>query len=369
MERVQFLVPPLSNALLFMKILHQIDTFHQNYGYAYQEIEGLLLPLHYTHGVDAEIALIQSASGVIDLTPFHLISVAGPEAQVFLQGMVSNDVQQIQIGQLQPSLLSTHKGKILYQLAIARVAESTYFILTRGGEGPYVGGHLDHFHIREDLEMELLTPHWLRCDVLGPSSVQTLRALGYADTFAWNFQNHEIKTLFSGIGNIAGFVNMVPEACYVEFLQALLNTSDEVGLVGFEALDEVRIDQGVPRMGVDFGQEHFPQEAALLDHVSYQKGCYVGQETHARMYHRGHPNWQCVGIGVPAHLQLDVGQKLFEDDEVGTITSLSRIVHHGTQRGIAFVKYSCVQKNATFALKGGGEKIIPQFPLASHPSP
>lgn len=350
-----------------MSIFEKIDQFHKTHGYTFQEIEGLRLPLHYTTGLEKEIAFIQNTTGVIDLTPFHLIAIEGREAAIFLQGMVSNDVHQIQRGQIQPNLLSNHKGKILYKLDIARLTEKVFFLLTNAGEGPYVGRYLEHFHIQEDLEMRLLPPDFLRCDVLGPTSTQVLSTLGYSGELHWNFQNDEMTSFSTNIGKIPGFVNIVPQACYPRFLEALLQISAEVGLVGFEALDQVRIDEGIPRIGVDYTQNNFPQEAALRDHISYEKGCYIGQETHARMYHRGHPNWQSVGIAVPFHLQLKPGQKLFHDEEeIGTITSLSHIVNNDTQHGIAFIKYKRVQDNILLAIEAGQEKIIPQFPLTTN---
>ncbi|MBF0280687.1 MAG: hypothetical protein HQM13_23035 [SAR324 cluster bacterium] len=349
-----------------MNIFSAIDDFHSKNGCKFQEYEGINLPLSYEEGIEKEIQLMQSSAGIIDLKAFTLVSMEGPEAATFLQGMVSNDVLQIKIGEKQSNLLSHPKGKILYHLEVLRTGEEEYLILTNAGEGVFVGGYLDHFHIREDLEIKLLTPDYLRCDLIGPSGERALCDLGYEHQMRWKFQNHPMVSVQSHIGTIPRFVNIVPLTIFAEFLKLLLKTEHNLGLVGFEAYDEIRIDVGIPRAGVDYTQDNFPQEAALMDHISYKKGCYIGQETHARMYHRGHPNWQSVAIAVPINLKLQVGSDLFRgQDKIGKVTSLSRIEKDGQRRGIAFIKYQYVKDQVPLAIRADEDEIIEQSPLST----
>ena len=347
-----------------MSIFSAIDAFHEKQAAEFVEIEGINLPLRYAIGVDQDIRTIQTASGILDFKSFQMISLKGIEAAQFLQGMVSNDVKQIQIGQLQPNLLSNHKGRILYEVKILRASEDEYFLLTNPGEGPYVEGYLDHFHIQEVLEMKLLIPDYLRCDLLGPCSAESLYELGYADELDWRFQDHGMLSYFSMLGEFPHFINIVPHVVFTDFLSELLSSQHGLRLTGFDAYDHFRVDAGIPRFGVDYTQRNFPQEAALMDHISYQKGCYIGQETHARMYHRGHPNWQSVGLVVPCALQLQTGQSLFHDQEkIGKITSLSRIVRGTVQHGIGYLKYKRVLEKNSLAVKAGEKGEIEQFPL------
>lgn len=350
-----------------MNTYSAIDTLHKEYGDEYQEIEGMRLPLSYTIGTAKEIEIMQTTAGILDLKAFNILSMEGPETASFLQGMVSNDIQQIEVGQTQSNLLSHPKGKILYHLEILRAAEEEYLVLTNAGEGAYVGGYLDHFHIREDLEIKLLTPDYLRCDLIGPFSENALNELGYSQEMSWTFETQPIISVQFPLGRIPHFVNIIPQTVFTSFIERLLETPHHLALVGFEAFDHLRIDAGIPRAGVDYTQDNFPQEAALMDHISYNKGCYIGQETHARMYHRGHPNWQSVAIAVPTDLKLQVGQELFYGQEkIGTITSLSRIEKAGKQHGIGFIKYRWVQEQVSFAIKAGADEVIQQFPLSTY---
>ncbi len=350
--------------LWVMKNFSAIDAFHEKFAAELVEIEGTTLPLRYASGVDQDIRTIQTTAGILDFKSFHMISLKGIEAAQFIQGMVSNDVNQIQIGQIQPNLLSNHKGRILYEVKILRVSENEYILFTNPGEGPYVGVYLDHFHIQEELELKLLLPDYLRCDLLGPCSGEALSDLGYSGEMEWRFQEQRMRSCSSMLGEIPHFINIVPQYVFVDFLTELSNGSHGLQLTGFDAYDHIRIDAGIPRFGVDYTQENFPQEAALMDHISYQKGCYIGQETHARMYHRGHPNWQSVGLIVPHALQLQEGQSLFHDqEEIGKITSLSRIVRGTIRRGIGYLKYRRVLQKISLAIKAGEKGEIKQYPL------
>jgi len=97
----------------------------------------------------------------------------------------------------------------------------------------------------------------------------------------WNFQTQPIISVLSPLGRIPRFVNIIPQTVFTDFIKHLLETPHRLALVGFEAFDHLRIDAGIPWAGVDYTQDNFPQEAALMDHISYNKGCYIGQETHA----------------------------------------------------------------------------------------
>ncbi len=91
--------------------------------------------------------------------------------------------------------------------------------------------------------------------------------------------------------------------------------------IGEEAAECLRIESGRPRYGVDLDESVIPQEAGLNARaVSFTKGCYVGQETVARLYYKGKPNRELRGLS--SKTPLAVGSELvFEDRTVGTVTS------------------------------------------------
>ena len=98
--------------------------------------------------------------------------------------------------------------------------------------------------------------------------------------------------------------------------------------IGWNALESLRIETGVPRYGAELTDSVIPLEAELEHAIDFEKGCYIGQEIVARMKYRGHPNRLLRGIEIEANLTSQdchrhlQGARVFkEEKEVGWITS------------------------------------------------
>jgi folate-binding protein YgfZ len=87
-----------------------------------------------------------------------------------------------------------------------------------------------------------------------------------------------------------------------------------------ETAEILRVEKGYPRPGFELSGDEFPQEARLDDAISYEKGCYLGQETVARIHYRGNVNRILVGIRAPKPMLR--GSELVADERVvGSVTS------------------------------------------------
>ncbi|MGA0377176.1 MAG: hypothetical protein ACO3N6_12530, partial [bacterium] len=114
---------------------------------------------------------------------------------------------------------------------------------------------------------------------------------------------------------------------------------EDCGLVGWNAWDEMDLIERIPVFGRDYTNENFAQEAALKDYISFNKGCYIGQEPNARLFFRGRPQKQLVSLSIPASVATLDASNLFSGSElVGEITSISASSHDGTYLGMAMVK-------------------------------
>jgi folate-binding protein YgfZ len=95
------------------------------------------------------------------------------------------------------------------------------------------------------------------------------------------------------------------------------------------AAEIIRIEQGRPRYGVDMGEENLPGEAGIVTRaVSFTKGCYVGQEPVARMFHKGHPNRHLRTLHLSAPVEAGT-PVVAADKEVGRVTSVGVSPVHG----------------------------------------
>jgi len=200
--------------------------------------------------------------------PRDYVRVAGPDAEDFLQRMLSNDVSQAACD----ALLLTPKGRIIAPLRVLRRAPDDFLLLTEPGLGETVRVSLLRARFAAKCELE-------RED---HSSV-----LLWSDDFA----------------------------AAEERLDA-----DVAPTVSDEELERARIEAGLPAWGKDLDDSILPAEAGLdRTHISFTKGCYPGQEPVARLHYRGHPNRLLRIVDVES---AQAGDELRHGEKVvGRITS------------------------------------------------
>ncbi|MGF9692787.1 folate-binding protein YgfZ [Rhizobium sp. 0TCS1.26] len=184
-----------------------------------------------------------------------LILIAGAEAQSFLQGILTTDVDALVPGESRPGALLTPQGKILFD-----------FNLWRDGEGFQLECDAEH----RDALIRRLTMYKLRAAV-------TLAPGDTGLTVIWGDGAKEAEGIIDGAFDKAGIL--------LRRQPGNLASSD-----GSQAYDAMRIEAGLALSGRDFAlQDAFPHDVLLdLDGgLSFRKGCYVGQEVVSRMQHRG----------------------------------------------------------------------------------
>ncbi len=356
--------------LNFMDIYKKIDVLHLKLGGNIQEFEaGAGLPTNYSDRLSEEINLLLNGCGLFDLKACWMIALRGPDAGTFLQGMVTSDVLQLEVGQIHSSLICGNKGKIQHHLLILRSHSNEWIVICDPGEGRAVGTLLDNFHVREDLKLRLLNnQEMLRMDLIGPYAENILEKMGRdPDNFQWVFEGITVLSTKYDLGGSPRFINLVDIGVIQKYVEKVLKFQN-VDLISLEAFDLIRIAEGVPRAGVDYSTENFPQEAALENHISYNKGCYIGQEPHARMYHRGHPNWLSVWLKIPGKSPAAAGSPLFQGGkEIGEITSFGEsIKDEGFHRGIAMIRHEIAKEKKLLALAPDQQPFIEHEPLPSN---
>ncbi len=341
--------------------LKELTVAHQG---LFDEARGLALGFG---DFAAEVEAIESGLGVLPLGDNGTLLARGPDAAVFLNGITTNDVLALGVGQAHRSLFCANKGKILFHAIVARTKEQEFLILTGADTRDAVAGHLDFYHIREELQMGNVG--LARLDLLGPRAEAALAALELPPaTVAGSFRDAPLVILPNNRGGKRRTVALLPPAAAAWLVEALLGTEPTARLVGLEACEEARLWAGIPRFGVDFDRDHLPAEAAVYDHISFNKGCYVGQEIHARMHHRGHPNRKLVAVEMPAALAagLAAGAPLYRDGAaVGSITGLARAARGGRCRGIAMVRHAVVLAGGALAIAPEGPAEVAVQPVAT----
>ena len=344
--------------------MDSLIQFHRNHGAELEEIEGITIPIRYVNRFQEERQTMMRGAGILDRSSMMLIQVKGTDALQFLQGMVTNDLNALKIGGFQPNLICSNRGKIEHRVEIIRSSDNTLILCCNPGEGLDIGRKLDQYHIREELEMSVLNSKMIRVDLVGPLSGEKLENLGWSQgTHGWMLDDLEVITVEAPIFEFPRFINLVPVEGAVGFMDRLKDEADS-DLVGHEAFRDLLTYLGYPQFGVDYGKGNFPQEASLGDHISFNKGCYVGQEPHARMYHRGHPNWILVRLTFPKDVDVKPGTELYaEGESVGTLTSLSSILDEEVKKGIGMIRHQLSLSGTVLNLEEDPTVLIRQEAL------
>jgi tRNA-modifying protein YgfZ len=246
----------------------------------------------------SEYELLTEAAGAVDRSDRAKFVVSGSEAADFLQGQVSNDVEALEPGTGCYATILNAKGKLRTDLRILRGNEPGAHPAEPGASA-----NGDHFWLDTEAIGHAVLRHMLATYSLG-------RDVSFRDLTSE-------RALVSVIGPAAReALDLQPakvEHSFVSGEHGLYVTTDlgvdvigELGLelgvptVSEEAAECVRIESGRPRLGYDMDAETMPQEAGINDRaVSFTKGCYVGQETVARLHYRGKPNRHLRGLRLP----------------------------------------------------------------------
>jgi folate-binding protein YgfZ len=207
--------------------------------------------------------------------PRAFVRVAGPDAEGYLQRMLSNDVTQ---GEVVDALLLTPKSRLIAPLRVWRRGPDDFLLLTEPELGDVVRAQLVRSRFAANCEIEP--------------------------------EEHSSVLVFGGKHGLPG---ELPGT--VEVLDA-----DAEATLDAAGLERARIEAGVPAWGKELDDSILPAEAGLDEtHISFTKGCYPGQEPIARLRHRGHVNRRLRVVEVEAARPGD--EIVYEGKPVGRVTS------------------------------------------------
>jgi tRNA-modifying protein YgfZ len=200
--------------------------------------------------------------------PRSFVRVAGPDAEDYLQRMVSNDVAALAVEERCDALLLTPKSRVIAPLVVLRRGADDFLLLTEPELGERVRAELTRFRFAAKAEIE-------------PEEHESWAVLGGDEVLDERPAGEEV---------------------------------DE------EAYEQWRVEAGIPRWGRELDDSILPAEAGLTEtHVSFTKGCYPGQEPIARLHYRGKVNRRLRRLVLEGEPSTD--ELVLDGKVVGRITS------------------------------------------------
>lgn len=298
------------------------------------------------------------------LARFHL---SGPGRITSLQGLVTADVEGAGDGAHLFGALLTPKGMIVAPLWITRLGD-TIFVEVPVEAAAAVQEAFTHSLPPRLCRAQDVTTVTAAIGLYGPQAQKALAAAAPGDPppvgRAAELRAGETRIVVARVAarGLTGFDLVVPAQAAEPLLAALQwhgAAAAEPALI-----EERRILAGFPRLGAEIDERTIPQEVRLddLGGVSYTKGCYVGQETVARVRFRGHPNRQLVGLALGEAAPPALPERIIDGDrDLGRLTSVAWCEQAGQYLGLAVVRRE-IQMGATLSRPCGADAIVHPLP-------
>jgi tRNA-modifying protein YgfZ len=259
---------------------------------------------------------LASGQAFADLTFWRKIGVAGADGLGWLNALVSAEISDLASGTARQSLLLSPTGRIRAEFTVAITGGSPLLI-----QDPAETQPID----------QLLSPYVLSSDVVLEDRTDEIALFSFPGRDSAPDAPGAVASTPSCLGS--GIDLMAP----IEARERLnASFSDVLALASNEEVESWRIAAGRPRLGVDVLDGDLPEEAALAHAVSFEKGCYVGQEAVAKVRNLGHP--RRILLRVEADAAVSPGDRvLVAATDVGEITSAAVVAERSV--GIARVRW------------------------------
>ena len=305
----------------------QLNEIHRKNGAQFRKWDTLEVPDHYGDPKEEHLA-IRKHSGLIDQSTRGRLAVKGRDRVEFLNGMLTNDISSLAEQQGCYAVITDSKAKMLSDCRIYALPDQ-FLLDLEPGTIKKVHDHLDRYIIASDVILENLTESWALLSLYGPESTQVLTKTLKLDQIPGKeyssrtakMGEFDLLCVRNDITGEIGYDLYLPAEGVTILFDKLKAMS--VRLVGWTALETLRIESGIPRYGLDMDGSHFPMEAQLTQRaISETKGCYIGQETIARALAQGRMNRLLVGLEVKGEVIPQKNQAIMKENRaIGKITS------------------------------------------------
>jgi folate-binding protein YgfZ len=313
-----------------------------------------------TASLSAEYLAITEGCGLLDRSDRGKLALSGAEAKSFLQGQVTNDVEALAAGEGCYAAFLTPKGKMLGDLRVLDAGDDLLLDTERTALQALFN-MIRLFSVGYDAQLHKRTLERGLLSLIGPTADAVLGESA-PRRVEHSHQPVELATVKARAIRTDVGIDLLCDAADTE---ALAEALAELGAasVSEPAAEILRIEHGRPRYGVDLDETVIPQEAGLNERaVSFTKGCYVGQETVARLYYRGKPNRHLRGLRsddpMTAGEELHVAGRL-----VGRLTSAATSPRLG-HIGLALVRREA-PPGSGLAVGDGQPAEVVELPFAA----
>ncbi len=351
-----------------------LSETHKRLGAEMRVENGWFVPVSYGDLL-FEYAAVREGGGVglIDLSARGRILVSGTEAIQFLNGLITNDMKTLSENYWMPAAFPNVQGRLIASVRVTRLKDDAtgkkafpaFLIDTEAATHERVLKTIERFTLAGDFRVNDITNQTAQLTLQGKKAANIIRSVAGEEAAGLpangaiqiTWQQSDVTVMHATHTTEDGF-DLIANADQASSLWDALQRAG-ARPVGYEALEILRMEAGLPRYGVDMDESNVVTEAARDDAVSYTKGCYVGQEIIARIKYRGHVAKKLSGVLFEQPAKLEVGAliKSGDDKEIGRITSATYSPHLGRTIALGYLKYDYVASGTEVKVIVGDETL------------
>ncbi len=339
--------------------------WHVQRGALFEEYFGYEVPSHYGN-YEQEYHHLRNGAGIRDAGHFGKIRITGRDRHRFLNGMLTNDIKNLEPGSGVPALFLDVKGHIQADMKVYAFEDHFLIVLQHCLVQKLMTG-LDRYLMSEDVRMQDAGAEFGLFQVLGPQVESFLAGKGIQQ-LPRDLYAHNTILIAGREASLIRLPSGCAMLCSLESVISILDVLDGP-MIGAKAFEVFRIESGLPLMRRDMDETNFPQECRLETTLNFHKGCYLGQETIARIDSQGHVNRHLTGI--ESDELLPPGEKLFKDGkETGRITSSTTSLLLKRPFALGYVRREHCREGES--LRAGANNticIVRNLPLTNQPAP
>ncbi len=266
--------------------------------------------------IDAQYRVLREQAGIVDRPDRRFIAVSGAEGAEYLQGQLTNDVEALAPGEGQYTALLDRKGHMQSDMRLLRLGPDEILIDLDAVAADAVLRHLSLYKVGREVEVTDVSPTHALLSVIGPAAAHAAGAGPLAPEHAHTeleVGGRPTRAIATALG-----LDLVVQSEHVEAVEAALAAAGAEP-ASADAAEIIRVESGRPRFGAEMTSATMPAEAGIEESaVSFTKGCYIGQETVARLHYKGRPNRHLRGLRLSAPVPQGATVTLGER-ELGTV--------------------------------------------------
>jgi aminomethyltransferase len=302
---------------------------HRKAGATIETWFGCALPDHFGDWL-AEYRAACETVALIDKNYRMYLRFTGPDRVRYLNAILTNNIKDLATGDGIVSLYLNPQGRIQAEIE-TYATEDSLFCVTYAVIRETVVPALDKFIIMDDVTLTDETERFGTAALEGPLAIDVVKKLTSIDLAGLkelSFQQTSVAGISCGLtkrspGGVAGAEFLATREDLPRLWQTLSETVRTTGgcAMGYQALNALRLEQGIPWFSYDFGDKQIPHEAGLEhSHISYTKGCYTGQEIVERVRSRGQVNRVRVLLKFGSAEPLTATALTADGKEIGHVT-------------------------------------------------